>query len=725
MRRSTLDHRLVRAVLLLVLVPTLVVGAVLAVLYRRGVYDDDPVAVFVTVAIGFVTMMAYLGTVTYALGRSLVRTLHEIRLGTELMATVNPDHRIDVRTGDEREALAAEINRMADRVRQAHRGLADEVARATRALAAERETLARVLEALGEGAVLVTPDGRVSLANRAAQTLLGGGLLGRNLFDIVDREKVGLFLDRLRVGGSVVERFTLHPAGGGVLDTVMTPLGDDGRIRGLILLFRDVTRPAREDEARRRLLAEALRDLRDPTASIRSLSETLLDDPGLAGGPAGRLLAAIHAQALRLSRLVRRFDEPDSLGVGRPAPHLEEVSVADLVAMVRRRLEGDGFGPGSIDAGPGPCDLLLIRAEASALSGALARLARAVLARRAPEGRAWLRVAQRGRVVQVEVGAEGRAAAADLEPLLEAPPERAPSGRAPVREVVRQHAGEVWAYADSSRLGFRLTLPAAEPWAADPAEGPPAAAAGVAFVGAGIASGFEAGGQEPERPEFYDFSIFEQAARDLSRDDRDRALADLTYVVFDTETTGLDPEGGDRIVSIAAVRVRGGVVRRGESFDALVNPGRPVPDESVRFHGITDAVVADAPPLPVVLPAFLRFAEGAVLVGHEVSFDLRFLAVETRRLGLAPVPTARGVLDTLLLSEAVHGPLEGHGLDSVARRLGVPIRGRHSALGDALATAEVFVRLVALLERRGVRTLGDAAEAMRRGGRAGGAGALA
>jgi DNA polymerase-3 subunit epsilon len=162
------------------------------------------------------------------------------------------------------------------------------------------------------------------------------------------------------------------------------------------------------------------------------------------------------------------------------------------------------------------------------------------------------------------------------------------------------------------------------------------------------------------------------------------------------------------------VRVRRGAVRRGETFDAIVNPGRPIPQASVRFHGITDAMVAEAPPIDVVLPAFLRFARGAVLVGHQVSFDLRFLRIETERLGLPALQATHPVLDTLLLSEAVHGPLGAHGLDAVADRLGVAVRGRHSALGDALATAEVFVRLVELLGRRGVRTLGEAVEASRR-----------
>ena len=233
----------------------------------------------------------------------------------------------------------------------------------------------------------------------------------------------------------------------------------------------------------------------------------------------------------------------------------------------------------------------------------------------------------------------------------------------------------------------------------DTTERPPA------FVGAGTVSGWAEAGRAPARPALYDFSLLEELERSVRPDDRARRLRELTYAVFDTETTGLSPQNGDRVVSIAAVRVRGGVVKAGEYFDALVNPERPIPSASARFHGITDAMVAEAPPMAVVLPAFLRFAEGCVLVGHQVWFDLLFLRA---------APIRQPVLDTVALTEMVYGRLDDFDLDPVAGRLGVAVRGRHSALGDALATAEILVRLLGLLDRRGIRTLGDALDLTRR-----------
>jgi DNA polymerase-3 subunit epsilon len=315
--------------------------------------------------------------------------------------------------------------------------------------------------------------------------------------------------------------------------------------------------------------------------------------------------------------------------------------------------------------------------------------------------------------MQVEAGADGQSTLARLEELLDASVKVGPAGRLSVREIVRRHAGEAWAVADADRLAFRFTLPVEETReSSSTGDGLPPS--GARFVGAGTVSGFGGGEAGPDwRRGFYDFSFFDQMERALLPADRARALDELTFVVLDTETTGLHPEAGDRVLSMAGVRVRDGVLRRSEVFDALINPGRPIPAGSIRFHGITDAMVAEAPSIDVVLPAFLRFAEGAVLVGHEVWFDLRCLEPDVARLGLPSLTATRPVLDSLLLSQAVHASASDHDLDAVAARLGVRIQARHSALGDALATAEVFVRLLELLRKRHIRTLGQALDVAR------------
>ncbi len=196
--------------------------------------------------------------------------------------------------------------------------------------------------------------------------------------------------------------------------------------------------------------------------------------------------------------------------------------------------------------------------------------------------------------------------------------------------------------------------------------------------------------------------------------DRNRPLAETDCIVLDVETTGLDRDGDDRIVALAAVRVRRGAVRTGDVFESLVNPGRAIPPASVAIHGITAAMTADAPPIDTVLPDFHRFAHGGVLAGHDVWFDLHFLSREARRIGLPPIDATHPVLDTALLARLVDGRLADLGLDGLASRLGVPVLGRHTALPDAITTAEIYVRLVGLLAGRGVVTLGDVVDACAR-----------
>ena len=209
----------------------------------------------------------------------------------------------------------------------------------------------------------------------------------------------------------------------------------------------------------------------------------------------------------------------------------------------------------------------------------------------------------------------------------------------------------------------------------------------------------------PPPRQFYDLQLFSRPAPRFVSDDTE--LGDISFVVFDTETTGLEPDAGDEVVSLAGVRVRGGQVLVDETFDRRVNPGRPIPPRATRVHGITDAMVASAPALHEILPQFRDFVGDAVLVAHFAAFDMSFLERAAKPLGLSfQIP----VLDTMLLSAAVHDHAGDHGLDAIAARFDIPIPPgqRHTALGDALVTAEILTRLIDLLAKRGLRTLRDA-----------------
>jgi DNA polymerase III subunit epsilon len=204
------------------------------------------------------------------------------------------------------------------------------------------------------------------------------------------------------------------------------------------------------------------------------------------------------------------------------------------------------------------------------------------------------------------------------------------------------------------------------------------------------------------RPVYYEFDLF---TRPGGGELGSKTLRSVTYVVFDTETTGLNPAQGDEIIQIGAVRIVNGRILQEEVIDQLVDPHRAIPDESVAVHGITQEMVTGQPTVEEVLPHFHRFVEGAVLVAHNAAFDMRCLQLKEPQSG---VRFDNPVLDTLILSSLIHPHQEGHSLEGIAQRLNLTVVGRHTALGDALVTAEILLKLIPLLEAQGIMTLEDA-----------------
>ncbi len=214
------------------------------------------------------------------------------------------------------------------------------------------------------------------------------------------------------------------------------------------------------------------------------------------------------------------------------------------------------------------------------------------------------------------------------------------------------------------------------------------------------------------RPLIYDFDLSEHEGE---HEIEQRVIEDLTYVVFDTETTGLTPHK-DELVQIGAVRVVKGKIVEGERLEMFVNPGRPIPPASTRVHGITDDMVAGAPDAATAVSRFHEFVRGAVIVAHNAPFDMAFLHRHGKTLGL---DWDHPMLDTVLLSAVVFGDSEKHTLDALCARLGVTIPEdlRHTALGDAQATAEALCRMLPILASRGYRTFSDVIHQTRKHGR--------
>lgn len=163
--------------------------------------------------------------------------------------------------------------------------------------------------------------------------------------------------------------------------------------------------------------------------------------------------------------------------------------------------------------------------------------------------------------------------------------------------------------------------------------------------------------------------------------------------VFDTETTGLDPSKGHRVIEIAAVRIEGGRILEECTFSSFVNPERDIPWESKQIHHISDDDVRGAPTIMNVLPDFLTFAQGSVLVAHNAQFDMGFLRMEKDFCwGYVELPEC---LCTMRLSQSLFPAAFRHNLDVLSEKFGIPLpQDRHRALPDVLQTARIFLKLI-------------------------------
>ena len=168
------------------------------------------------------------------------------------------------------------------------------------------------------------------------------------------------------------------------------------------------------------------------------------------------------------------------------------------------------------------------------------------------------------------------------------------------------------------------------------------------------------------------------------------------FVAFDVETTGLHGFF-DRIVEVGAVRFDLGGT--GESFQSLVDPGRPIPAETTAVHGIDDEAVAGAPSFAEVAAGLIPFLEGGTIVAHNASFDLSFLLSSCQRAGIAPPET--DAVDSVRLSRAAFPEMPAHSLDLLVDGLGIEREKGHRALPDACAAARLTIRA---LEALGART---------------------
>ena len=625
-----------------------------------------------------------------------------------LMLGANRNFRVVIDGPPEVRELGRAANDLAQQRDELLTDVEAQIARAKATVEEEKNRLAALMSELALGVVVCNLDGRILLYNARARlqfkslaqgptSMSGGALigLGRSIFSILERGQIAHALDNIqsRLGKGSAEpsaNFITATRSGQLLRTQMAPVlasaaNDDAepQVTGYVLTIDNITKSFEREAERDQVLQSLTDGSRAALGAVRAAVENLLDNPDMEPELRQRFVGIVSDETLRMSQRLEQATSgfADALKTRWP---LEDVLGIDVLAAAQRRIEDKiGLRTKTEDLD----DALWIRADSFSLIQAITFLA------------AQLREHYHIRELRFRLSAEGKMAFADLiwsgvpvstETLYlwEMEPMRVGAETSPLtlRDVIERHGGEIWFQRDKAahRAFFRIVLPVAD---------------AVPDLLPELQSQHLRG---DSRPEYYDFNLF--ASRDASID-LDRPLADLAYSVFDTETTGLDPSAGDEIIQIGAVRVVNLRLLRQEIFDQLVDPGRPLRPEGIRIHGITEDMVRGQPTIDAVLPAFYEFCSETVLVAHNAAFDMRFLELKEPATG---VRFAQPVLDTLLLSAVIHPNQESHRLESIAERLGINVIGRHTALGDAFVTGEIFVKMVPLLNAMGIATLRQA-----------------
>ena len=632
------------------------------------------------------------------------RLLEQTRV---LLAASGPQQLEPAGTAENR-ALGEAINELAAQRDHLRADMTEQIALASSSVQQEKNRLAALMAELTQSVVVCNLDGRILLYNSRARlqfralsqspSLADGAELigiGRSIYAVFDRQLVAHALESVhqrlaRGAANPSAQFVTTTRSGQLLRVQMAPVraGEQAtegatEVSGFVLMLDNVTRNFEEESLRDQLLHGLTERSRSSLANIQAAVE-MLSLPDIESAMRERFLTVVRDEVKAMGERITDLAQRTAEGIKTRWP-LEDMQGADLLLAAQRRMEAYTQCPVAID------DVnrdIWLRVDSFTLLQALAYLAGRLVDEFEVKS-LRLRLQHAGSRAQLDLVWAGRAMSTETVMTWEMDPMRFGAESTPltVRDVVERHGGEMWFERERQRQEafFRFLLPLSS--------------AGDQMDASQIL-------RSDSRPEFYDFDLFQTRGEGSALDDQ--PLTGLAYTVFDTETTGLNPSEGDEIIQIGAARIVNGRLLRQESFEQLIDPGRLIPSASIPIHGITQDMVIGMPRIAQVLPSFHAFVQDTVLVAHNAAFDMKFLQLQEAATGIV---FHQPVLDTLLLSAVVHPNQESHRLEAIAGRFNITVLGRHTALGDAIVTAEVWLRLIPLLREMGIRTVREAREA--------------
>ena len=703
---------------------TTVIAVTLAVLFWRQIIPSEQqilmrlfkeqlwyffsTAVFLFAAFGFTLDWFF---------RFYILPLNQLIEETRVMNTVNPAHRLKIDGSREVRVLAELINTCGDQYEAAKHLIDQSVESAKAKTEAEKNMLATIMAELSQGVLICDTVGRILLYNRQAQRVLNkvqqpdvvdkpedrddwvpDGFVGlhRSVYSLIDRNLVQYALKDIQrkldqKKNNVSSHFVVVTQKRRQLRVETLPIIDeDKRFAGFVLIFSDITQQLEHAGRLNQHLKAVAKTLRSSIAAIRSTVDLMIQFPDMSVDQNKNFLAIIAAETQSLSRLLKT-ELSETISYAKSRWPLSPILITDFIAT----LKNEAMATTDLEVEVAQCDSrCMIRVDCYSLILAIGFVLDC-LKNELNTLCSRIRLTAPGNLVQMDLICRGEPVKIETLRRWSDQPLIGSQKAYPLtlKEVLEHHHAEIWPHTpnqNDQETCLRLFIPMVQ------SDGESENSRQVTLLPKG-------------RPEFYDFDLFKQAGQ--NSEIANRMLGELNYTVFDTETTGLDPRGGDEIISIGAIRVVNGRLLHTETINQLVDPCRPVPAESIKYHGLDDGMLKGMPTIEKVLPFFHRFTQNTVLVAHNAAFDMRMLQMKEQATGIRFI---NPVLDTMHLSAVIHPASHDHTLDTIAQRLGVTLFKRHDALGDAIATGEVFLKMIPLLNEKRIYTLKDALIASQR-----------